>query len=325
MVCPRISIIIPAYNASGFLPRLLHSILRQDYQDYEVIIINDGSSDETLRIASDFENKHNKIHVLNKSNGGVSSARNCGIEKARGEWIYFCDADDELADGALKVFSDLTGDTVGMIEGEYIVYESATQEKHQPFSKKKAGSESLSPGEMIRELFHPADGRYHGYLWTKLFRGDTIRLNNLRFNEEIKYNEDRLFIMQYLVESLKDKEIIRTWIPVYHYYVNPDSAMNSLGSRNYRNFFTDLKAYKECYYLAESVNLRDMLSLIKRLTAYSYLKNKALIDKYSLCRKEDNKHLNEIVAPIISKLELEIYRLRLFFGRCKRALRARSN
>jgi len=95
-VKPKISIIVPCYKQAQFLPEALNSLLAQSFQDWECIIVNDGSPDNTAEVAGVWINKDTRFHYIEKSNGGISSARNCGLATARGEFIQFLDADDLL-------------------------------------------------------------------------------------------------------------------------------------------------------------------------------------------------------------------------------------
>lgn len=102
----KVSIIVPVYNAEEFLPRCIDSILKQTYVDWELLLIDDGSLDASGKVCDDYAKIDPRIRVYHKKNGGVSSARNFGIEKAEGEWISFVDADDALASNTLSVCSD---------------------------------------------------------------------------------------------------------------------------------------------------------------------------------------------------------------------------
>ena len=93
---PKITVIIPVYNAESTLRRCLDSILAQTFTDFECLLINDGSKDRSGEICEEYANKDSRVRVFHKENGGVSSARNVGLDNARGEWITFCDSDDTV-------------------------------------------------------------------------------------------------------------------------------------------------------------------------------------------------------------------------------------
>ena len=104
-----ISVIIPLYNKEKIIERTLRSVLSQDYDDYEVVIVDDGSTDGSVAVVNTLLNQQSlrdKVHLISQPNGGPSKARNAGIREAKGEWIVFLDADDELLPGALKRFAE---------------------------------------------------------------------------------------------------------------------------------------------------------------------------------------------------------------------------
>lgn len=174
-----ISIIVPIYNVEKYLRCCLDSILAQTYSDFELLLIDDGSADDSGRICEEYASTDSRIKVYHKINGGVSSARNLGLEKARGEWITFVDSDDWLESGYLENFSmDSDLCVQGFFSGDVrIGYENV-------FVDKKIGYFYLK----------------HSYVsgpYCKLFRANLIRQNHLNFDLQLAYGEDILFLMQY--------------------------------------------------------------------------------------------------------------------------------
>ena len=100
-----ISVVIPLYNKEAIIKKSLESVLTQDYDDFEVVVVNDGSTDKSVEIVKSIQDT--RITLIEQENGGPSKARNTGVKNARGEWILFLDADDELLPGALKHFAGL--------------------------------------------------------------------------------------------------------------------------------------------------------------------------------------------------------------------------
>src|SRR5690606_22590995 len=101
-IMPKVSVIIPVYNTENYLRECLDSILAQTFTDFEVLLINDGSTDSSGKICDEYAEKDSRIKVFHKENGGVSSARNLGLDNAKGEWICFVDSDDEILQDALQ-------------------------------------------------------------------------------------------------------------------------------------------------------------------------------------------------------------------------------
>lgn len=109
---PKLSIIIPIYNAEQFIRRCIDSILEQTYTDFELLLIDDGSTDDSSRICDVYSENDSRIKVFHKKNGGVSSARNVGLDNANGEWIVFIDSDDAINNQYLSVTKKATVDLI---------------------------------------------------------------------------------------------------------------------------------------------------------------------------------------------------------------------
>ena len=119
-----ISIIIPCYNQAHFLTECVESVLSQDFKDWEMLIVNDGSTDDTIKLALDFANRDKRINVIDKENGGLSSARNAGIKQAKGKYIHFLDSDDFVLKGFYSAMIDSFNSTenVDVIVSGYQYY-----------------------------------------------------------------------------------------------------------------------------------------------------------------------------------------------------------
>lgn len=116
---PLLSLIVPVYNTSSFLPACINSLLSQSFQDFELVLVDDGSTDISGRICDEYAKKDSRVKVYHKVNGGVSSARNNGMDNACGEWIYFVDSDDELLPGGLQTLVAGICDDVDIVGGGY--------------------------------------------------------------------------------------------------------------------------------------------------------------------------------------------------------------
>lgn len=103
---PFISFIVPCYNVESYITTCVDSIVGQNFQNIEIVLVDDGSSDNTGTICDEYAEKDNRIHVIHQKNQGVSIARNVGLEVAKGEWIWFVDSDDYIKEYSLKILSD---------------------------------------------------------------------------------------------------------------------------------------------------------------------------------------------------------------------------
>lgn len=216
-----ISIIIPVYNTETYLSTCIESILSQNFSDYEVLLIDDGSTDGSGAICDEYAKKDDRIQVVHKDNGGVSSARNLGLEHARGKWVYFVDSDDELLPGGLRTLVECISDDVDVVMGGFI----EEDEGGNVLSVDNRVTLSLSKKQSIISLYGGNGSFYHycGYLWMRLLRRSVIQDYNLHFDTAISIKEDTLFLMQYICKS---NGITRqTTAPVYKYYRRSDSAM----------------------------------------------------------------------------------------------------
>ncbi len=213
-----ISVIVSLYNMEEYLNKCIESLLNQTYHDYEILLIDDGSTDNCGKICDDWETKEEKIRVIHKQNGGISSARNCGIRHAKGEWIIFPDPDDWVEPDYLQKLIDIRiqNDADLSICGHY-------------YSDKvwnaTAKSELMNTEKAMEYLMYP--NSFSGYAWNKLYSLDIITKNNLSFDEELETIQDLHFSVQYFQFCNKiayDPE------PKYHYVIHDSGSVSSVNS-----------------------------------------------------------------------------------------------
>ena len=190
---PVISIIIPVYNSERYIRRCIDSVLRQTYLDYELILVDDGSSDLSGQICDSYAEEDKRIIVIHQKNAGVSSARNAGLAIARGKYITLCDSDDELFPEYLDVLTNEPEEAELVIAGwQYIdengkrIFESHGYEKNDQI---------LVDGNNLEELI--LDEKTD-YVWAKRFLSNRIRENQISFDNAESYGEDTLFVFTYL-------------------------------------------------------------------------------------------------------------------------------
>ncbi len=222
---PKISVIVPVYNVEQYLPRCIDSILAQTVTNFELLLIDDGSKDNSSKICDEYAEKNKHIHVFHKKNGGVSSARNVGLENAKGEWIAFIDSDDYIKNDYLESFFkygklDLY---THVIQGFYvfdnkgIINNTNKSLLYSHYKYINIKSNKYNPAIEKYRLFQRTE------VWGKLFSLSLIKSNNIRFDERIKVYEDGIFWHTYL---LYIKTIILIPERGYYYYYPPTS--NSL-------------------------------------------------------------------------------------------------
>lgn len=211
---PVVSIIIPVYNAEAYLHRCISAILSQAYEAWELILVDDGSTDASGPICDGYAAKDSRIKVVHQLNGGVSKARNKGLDCATGEWITFSDADDWLEHDALTRFMENSDDCDIIRSGYYRVSEDGTVE-----SVCCEDFHYLSNKYDIYQMMEHS--RYFGYLWNTCIRRFVI--GNLRFPEDINWCEDHIFSLHCcaLASTVKFIPFI-----TYNYYIQPSSSLS---------------------------------------------------------------------------------------------------
>lgn len=216
---PRISTIVPAYNAEKDLNRCLNSILAQTMHDFEIIIINDGSTDATLKICEEYANRDVRVIIKSQTNQGVSAARNYGLSLASGEYICFIDADDYIDSRYFEVLLR----NITEQNADISVCGWSRSEQHE---KDIPSVQVWNQKESFYQLF-----KYDvidGSVCCKLYRKDAIQ--NIRFNNELKLGEDQIFFIQAIEQS---KKMVFQDLKLYMYAYNPNSAMNTAIDKRY--------------------------------------------------------------------------------------------
>lgn len=196
---PKISIIVPAYNAEQFIKQCLDCILKQTINDYEIIVVDDGSTDATASICDVFAQNNQKIRVIHQENQGVSAARNAGLRQAQGKWITFIDADDKIEPRFLEAaFEDAVSEKADFILGRWINnWDNNTRIENHNYE-----TDSLVEGKNNLCKFWSE----HAHLeicrcpWGKFFKRSILEDYQIRFDEQLRYAEDTLFCLQYFTK-----------------------------------------------------------------------------------------------------------------------------
>ena len=185
-----ISIIVPVYNSEQTLQQCIESILWQTYKNIELLLIDDGSTDRSGEICDEYARKDSRVRVFHKENGGVSSARNVGLENARGSWITFCDSDDRVSNEWLA--NMLQSDA----ECDLVVQGFSTPMEYEPLNS-EINHFCVYSGPIKDGLILLLQRHILGYLWVKLFKSSIIRNHHIKFDKNIFLQEDELFILSY--------------------------------------------------------------------------------------------------------------------------------
>lgn len=239
---PLVTLIVPVYNSASTLPRLLDSILGQTYSRLEVLLINDGSTDESLQVLETYAARDDRLRVFSRPNSGPASCRNLGLSLAKGEYVLFADADDWLEPNAAErmvIAAQTSGCELVIADYYRIIGERCYQMGRidQGIYSRKELAEIM--------MDNPADF-YYGVVWNKCFRLDLIRAAGLEFPRHLDWCEDFLFNLEYLQYA---QQVFILKEPLY-YYVKTKGSLSSAVATQGKVLSTKLELfdhYKELY------------------------------------------------------------------------------
>lgn len=196
---PKISVIVPVYKVEKYLPECIESVLAQTFTDFELILVDDGSPDNCGAICDAYAARDPRIRVFHKQNGGVSSARNLGLDHARGEWIAFVDSDDSVGE---KYLEHLWGE--GPAAGTLIFSGFTYLDEKGRETRRLQFAAGTRP---VREAFREEQLYRYGYPFSKLYDACLVARERLRFDPLISLAEDWLFMMEYfcLIEKIETR------------------------------------------------------------------------------------------------------------------------
>lgn len=282
-----VSVIIPIYNASKYLNDCLQSLLSQSYKQLEVIMVNDGSTDNSEQICKEYCKADNRFIIYNKQNGGVSAARNYGIEKANGEWILFVDSDDYVNSCFIETYIkaiDKLGQDSFIFQGFIKESNGASQtnilpEKYFNKNEKDAAINYLH-----------IDNNAFGFCWAKIYNTNIIKHNKLHFDTNLSMSEDLIFTLDYLsvCNSISVMECAN-----YHYRCDiPNSLSKSKWNYKMLKLAIDAAAQREYAICGKNSPFLNKISLVNLNSSFwallSLFENKK--EQYSRQFIEDKIH-----------------------------------
>ena len=306
MKTPKISIIVPVYKAEKYLHRCVDSILAQTFTDFELLLVDDGSPDESGKICDEYADKDRRVRVFHKENGGVSSARNQGIEHALGEWLYFVDSDDMLFDYTLKELYSKTSNEIDSVIGGYIETDGVNCLYKTECKKDMLWDYKTA----LLDFYTPLYGKFNGYLWNRLFRHSVINQYRIRFSEQIYYKEDGLFVIVFICKSQKGTAV--TSKIIYQYFINSDGAMQSLKYNFNYKYLTNMDARIACWENIREVTEWNDLKLrfeARRCIVQIYYMIQGLMSYYKIKDKSVQDSIESKMKNQVSILFVIIIRI----------------
>lgn len=312
-----LSIIIPVFNGEKYIKRAVESILNQAESGIEIVIVDDGSTDNSYLICEQFVKKYNSIKLIHSENKGVSHARNLGISRADAEWVSFLDADDYLLESALSVMSKFSTAYEDIVVFNYKRDSGITE-----LNEEKKSITSVEAINVLldfagyRELLPTAMREKHSVFtscWAKMYRRSVIDVNSIKFQESLALSEDMCFNLRCFNNAYN---ILVVSKEVYNYSDNPESVTHSfserkfLGRKELIKYLDGVKDIpKECedakqkYIFLTAIQLADKIAVTKnnnfRKAYISFLEMDCVqknilkkVDGYLSIGKKQNTYLN---------------------------------
>lgn len=260
MLQPLVSIIIPVYNLADYLPQCLDSVQGQSYENIQVLLVNDGSTDASLAICREYARRDSRFQLIDKANSGVSDSRNQALDRAEGKYIQFLDGDDWLAPDATETLvhaAESTGADLVLAHFYRVADERMAPRGH--IKKERV----LTRQEFAEEMMKAPANYYYGVLWNKLYRRSIIDSRRLRFDSQVNWCEDFLFNLEY-IERVRLVSAVPK--PIYYYRKRENSLVTSQASlrRTIAMKMQTFDSYKELY---QKLDLYEE----QKAKVYSYL------------------------------------------------------
>ena len=281
---PIFTIIVPVYNSESYLDKCLRSILGQSYRDFELLIVDDGSTDASGSICDKYADGDARVKVIHVMNAGVSIARNTALEMARGTFITFVDSDDWVEPDYLQTIIDNIGDNDLMYFGSTF----HSPDKAVDFGFEESLYDDIEAAHLFLDTSND-DVHYTVVPWNKVFRKSIIVEHNIHFPEHVPFGEDTIFTLEYQRHSNTLKVISDI---IYHYLRHGGSHISS-----YKNYLPLVNAYREAVEETHNEELamhfrRNMVCFTAAAAQYCanpFVKVRLTLNALSLCHKYEIK------------------------------------
>lgn len=252
-----VSIVIPVYNSEKTLRRCLESVIGQLFTNWELILVDDGSNDKSGDICDEYAAKDQRIKVFHKKNGGVSSARNIGLEHAKGEWIVFVDADDFVKESYLAHLLEHSQKHVDLVIS-YAEIHSGNKIQKESYPSK------LVDKTNFESMFIDNDMNWHTSPWSKLYKRCIVEEHHLRFCEGMHIGEDAVFLYSYMLYS--NRIYISNDTDYCYFAYNEGSLTKRVNSLD-----SEILAYNQIRVIVQSMILKRSIKSFKALKNLNWL------------------------------------------------------
>ncbi|MBR2786956.1 MAG: glycosyltransferase [Clostridia bacterium] len=278
-----ISIVVPIYNVEEYLKRCVDTIINQTYKNLEIILVDDGAKDNSGKICDEYINKDNRIKVIHKENGGLSDARNVGLENANGEYIAFIDSDDYISKDFIEKLYNLCIEKNAEIA--QCSYQRVYDNKNSEENNTEIKTVTMDGNEAILKLFASKNSEYT-VAWNKLYKTSL-------FDTGIRYPKGMLHEDEATTYKLfyKAKNIVVTNEELYYYYIRKNSITNKKYTLQRLDFIKELEEQLEFFKTRNEENLY-------KETYYRYARG--LIQAYFKC-KQNIENSENVQAELMKK------------------------
>ena len=272
----KISVMIPVYNTSKYLEKCLNSIINQSLKEIEIICVNDGSTDNSLEILREFQEKDNRIIIIDKKNTGVSCARNEALKIVKGEYCLNIDSDDWIEQDFFKeMYLKAKKDNLDLVISDIIL---DYQNRIEIVEELRIKDNVIISGEEYRKLFFNKKLKVEGYTWNKLIKTSIYKENNIFYNEKISFMEDYEVILKLAFYFKRIGKINKSY---YHYVQRNNSASNNIQNIE-KNFCQTVQVFNNLENFYKNRDKKICLKLKKEKIfsmQYSIFKNKEESEK----------------------------------------------
>lgn len=303
-----VSIIIPAYNVERYIEKCVTTCLMQTYSNIEVIVINDGSTDNTAKILDELGSKNDRLKVTHTKNAGVSSARNTGLDIATGEWVVFVDGDDYIADNYIEYMLSLVENN----QAEFGLSKNAFVKKDEEQTKDETIT-MLSKEDAIALLLSP---RVIVGCWNKIYKRELLLKNNIKFSKDLFYGEGLQFITT--VAFFANKVAVGDRKVYYYRRNNLQSATTHFNIEKFFNGEESLKRIKNGITLkSKKIDIMYQLHLCTfYLSALVKIRAQKMRKTYKSNYKCWLKYIRKNTIKLIGSKYVSLYRKLLLVAGC---------
>lgn len=313
----KVSVIIPVYNVEKYLRRCLDSVVNQTYKNLEIILVNDGSPDDSKEICEEYAAKHDNIQLISQENQGNSGARNTALKYITGEYVMFVDSDDWIELDAIEYcVESMKENNVDIVVTQMVRKKSYIPAKENTNILEKI----LTQEQYAKQFFKIGSNKIEYYIWSKLYKREVV--NNITFPTGLSIGEDALMTFRYIINSRK---IFYSTKVTYNYFYNDDSLTSKFSGKDFNLekiwdlVIEDAVNYgnEEYIYYAKINRYRIDFNLLCRI---ALSENKEDTDKYKekikelLLKVKENKKILLEYLPLSRKIILRLFLVNYYVG-----------